>query len=603
MKYVIDYSEVFETLGTPLAICDEDGRIQAMNAMAEALLEPAGDVRLILTVRETVRQMRMTPQHTHEFFLADVRVEGARKQHVSISLSEMSSGGYRVTFDPEPAGGLPTNVRLLQGLVNAHRHADLFGSADRVSALFAACFAEVLPECSFHLEFPAQHFVFQHHGWGTVARTRELHSETEGKLASEDLLWADARTGYRIGKLSGNPSVGILQVERQVEGKFTVSEREAFETFLQQTSLALGRLWQRDDFSKVSPIIDQLDSVVIVCDPRRHVRVTNRTFETLVGESAIGRDVLDFFDDVSRTRLRMAAASVMAGGEPEQFEARLELNGANIALLVQVAPNGVTRETGAASQGFIVTAAASEKSVADLTARMQHAEHLLNIGQLASGVAHELKNPLTAILNYADYLLRKYEDQFFEERDRERLRRIISGVEHIDGFIQDLLILARPEEDETEGVDLQNVLQESLMYCEATLTRYMADVKVEIEPSLRIVGSRTQLKQVFTNLITNAARALPEKGGAIHLRAHAEGDVVVCEVEDGGKGMSSETLKRIFEPFFTTRDGEGGTGLGLAIVDNIVRRHRGQIDVISRLGHGTTFTLRLMRFLEARSDG
>jgi signal transduction histidine kinase len=234
---------------------------------------------------------------------------------------------------------------------------------------------------------------------------------------------------------------------------------------------------------------------------------------------------------------------------------------------------------------------------------MQHAEHLLNIGQLASGVAHELKNPLTAILNYADYLLRKYEDQFFEERDRDRLRRIISGVEHIDGFIQDLLVLARPEEDETEGVDLQNVLQESLMYCEATLTRYMANVKVQVEPGLRIAGSRAQLKQVFTNLISNAARALPEQGGPIYLRAHSEGDTVICEVEDGGKGMSGETLERIFEPFYTTRDGDGGTGLGLAIVDNIVRRHQGKIEVLSRLGHGTTFTLRFVRFMDGRSDG
>jgi len=592
MKSKIDYQEVFESISDPIAVSDEEGWIIAMNPVAEALLEPEGDVRLILTARETVRQMRMTPNHRHEFFLADVLVEGARKRHVSVSLGALEGGGYRVAFDPEPVKGLTSNVRLLQSLVNAHRHMDLFVSADRVAALFAACFQEVFPDLSFHLEFDRPKFVFQHSGWGTPASRREGIAESDGKVAGDDLLWTESAAGYRISSGIGGTHAAILQVERRTDAKFSVSDREAFETFIQQSSLALGRLWHREDFSKVSPIIDQLDTVVLVCDARRKVRVTNRTFDALVGESAVGRDVLEFLDEASGARLRTSAAAVMAGGEAQPFEAHLLRSGDSMVTLeIQVAPSGVRDSVGAA-QGFIVTAGANQTSLSELTARIQHAEHLLNIGQLATGVAHELKNPLTSILNYADYLLQKYEGKFFEDKDRERLQRIISGVEHIDSFVKDLLLLARPDADTTEMVDMKRLFRESCLACELVLERHKVQVIQDAPADVRVRGSRAQLKQVFVNLISNAARAMPEHGGEVRVSAHFDDDFVICRVSDNAQGMDPELLTRIFEPFFTTRDTDGGTGLGLAIVDTIVRRHSGVIEVESAQGEGTVFSIR-----------
>lgn len=586
MKTNIDYQEVFESISDPLAICDEDGRVMTMNSAAQTLLEPTGEVRLILTARETVRQMRMAPNQRHEFFMADVVLEGTRKKRVSVSLGSLEFGGYRVAFDPEPVRGVSANVRLLQSLVNAHRHTDLFVSPDRIAALFAACFQEVFTDVSFHLEFPDPGFVFQHQGWGSPALSRTLKGVQSGKLTADEFLWADSDTGYRVVSQDSEHPV-VLQVERRGEEKFTVAEREALETFLQQTSLALGRILLREDYSKISPIIDHLDSVVLICDSRRKIRVTNKMFEDLVGTQAIGHDVLDFFDADSQKRLRTSSASVMASGEVAIFEGEvLRADKSSVRLQIQVAPIGV-RE----SPGFVVTAGANQATVAQVSERLQRAEHLLNIGQLATGVAHELKNPLTSILNYADYLLQKYEGKFFEEKDRDRLQRIISGVEHIDSFVKDLLLLAKPDADTTEVVAISKLASDVVMSCEVSLERFGAHLAVEVESDAKVRGSRAQLKHVFVNLVNNAARAMEKPGGRIVLRARTEGKLTICEVVDDAKGIEPEHLERIFEPFFTTNDSEGGTGLGLAIVETIVRRHEGQIGVESTLGQGTTFRI------------
>lgn len=596
-KYKVDFQDIFERVPEPIGVCDEDGWVHAVNSAARSLLRPfqGQRLRLHLGIRETVRQMRMTEGGLQEFYMADVQVDGAARSKASVSLLPLREGGYRVAFQASPHSGLPVNLRLLESLVNVNRHLDLFKSADKVVALFASSFGEVFPDYAFHMRVERPRgapMIYQHNAWDRPAQKVELFG------AEDTLFWAESHSSFRLVLDDIGAQEGFFQFERREDSKFSVVERDAFEAFAQQLSFALGRLWHREDFSLVTPIIDQLDAVVLICDARRRIRVCNQTFEALALDGdPVGRDLLDFFSESSRAALRTAAATVMAGGEAEPIDAAL-VNGdgsgsSQVIMTIHVAANAAGRD---ASQGFIVTGQQNEINLVELEKRLNRAEYLMNIGQLATGVAHELKNPLTSILNYADYLLRKYDDSFFEERDRDRLRRIIEGVEHIDAFVEDLVALARPTDEAADPVDIHAVIRESGMLCELKLRESNSDLHLEFGESARMVrGSRSQLKQVFVNLISNAASAMSGRGGTVTVSVEASQTWLDVEVIDDGAGMSEEVRERIFEPFFTTRDGHGGTGLGLAIVHSIVARHEGAIEVDSEEGHGTTFRVRLPR--------
>ena len=283
----------------------------------------------------------------------------------------------------------------------------------------------------------------------------------------------------------------------------------------------------------------------------------------------------------------------IAGEEAKAFEAHLanERHG-SVRLRVRVAT--MRTRDGRTAPGFVVTGQQNELSLLELEDRLTRAEQLLNVGELATGVAHELKNPLTSILNYADYLLRKYQGSFFEDRDSERLRRIIEGVERIDNFVRDLVVLARPVETDMQRIELHAVIRESGLMCDVALRQSAATLHVDLDPRPpAVIGSPHQLKQVFVNLLVNAAKAMPQGGGTITVATRIHAGAVSCHVTDDAEGMSDETLARIFEPFFTTREGRDGSGLGLALVRTIVRRHGGEVTVDSELGRGTTFTIRL----------
>ncbi len=603
MTDAVDFKGLFETLPDAIAVCDDDGNVVAINRQARAYLAVDGTeaLRIELHSRETVRQIRLTNVSAAEFFLADVGVHGAPRSRVSASFHPLGPGaGYRVVFAAGPDGRpVSVNIRMLEALVNVGRHLDLFKTADKTLALFAASFVEVFPTYSFRVEV-AHGFVHEHPGWAD-AQCKPNGAVDWGHVRTDALSFRGAVRGWRVAIAD----IGSLLVERADDTKFGVSERQAFETFTQQLGLALSRIVgdTSSDAMLVGPIIDQLDAIVIVCDARRRVLVSNRTFESIVGSTTVvGHDLLEYFDEREQPRLRMAAASVMASGEPELFEAHLRTTNGRVALRMQLAP-ARGRDGAEGTTGFVVTGQQGELSLVELEERMTRAEQLMNLGELATGVAHELKNPLTSILNYAEYLLAKYQPGTevvanaragFDERDAQRLERIIAGVAQIDDFVKDLVTLARPNEGQVAPVNVHSVIHESVMMCEVALAQARTTVKLELADTPPIVpGFRNQLKQVFVNLVANAGKSMPAAGGTIVLRTELVRGRVLTHIVDDGAGMSPETLARIFEPFFTTRQTRGGSGLGLALVRTIVERHGGEVTVESVLGAGTTFTVAL----------
>lgn len=228
-----------------------------------------------------------------------------------------------------------------------------------------------------------------------------------------------------------------------------------------------------------------------------------------------------------------------------------------------------------------------------LNSHMVQAEKLASLGQIAAGVVHELNNPLTSIVAYTDWLIRKAGPQG-DPDSLERLRRIGESASRILRFTRDLVAYARPSSEVPVPVSIHNVIDQALAFCEHVLAEHGAKVEraySEEVPPVR--GMPEQLAQVFVNLFTNACHAMPSDGGQLVVTTTLAraGRAIVVTVEDNGHGIPSEHQHQIFTPFFTTKADGRGTGLGLSIVKNIVDGHDGEIHVERRPSGGARFVL------------
>jgi len=242
--------------------------------------------------------------------------------------------------------------------------------------------------------------------------------------------------------------------------------------------------------------------------------------------------------------------------------------------------------------------------LADLTeaqARLIRNERLASMGELAAGVAHQLNNPLGTILLFSDILLSELPEQASTCED---VQMIAHEAHRAKDIVTALLNFARQQTVSTEPTDLGPVLRD-LIERARQLPKYENVTIVEqIDPDLpQIEIDPAQLPNIFVNLMENAADAMPD-GGTLTIRTSASQDrqSVVIQIEDTGFGIHPENINEIFSPFFTTKPFGQGTGLGLAIVYGIIKRHQGTIRVDSRVGEGSTFTVKLHVHLPAHSQ-
>ncbi len=231
----------------------------------------------------------------------------------------------------------------------------------------------------------------------------------------------------------------------------------------------------------------------------------------------------------------------------------------------------------------------------DRLRRIYRAERLAAAGQLAAGVAHEIRNPLTAIRSTVQYISRDYAE---DNPKRLLLQELLAEVDRIDRTVNGLLSLTRVKEFVPEPVDLLDILEQSLVLVGAQAQRQGVAINRRHTPrALRVMGDGAELKQVFLNLLLNALQAMPE-GGLLETLAEewkpgmssAERWAQVC-ISDSGVGIPSSDIDKIFDPFFTTK--REGTGLGLSVCHGIIHRHGGEIDVESEACKGTRVSVRL----------
>ncbi len=229
--------------------------------------------------------------------------------------------------------------------------------------------------------------------------------------------------------------------------------------------------------------------------------------------------------------------------------------------------------------------------------RLYRAERLAAVGQLAAGVAHEIRNPLTAIRSTMQYLLSGLDRA---EPRYQLVEELLSEVDRINGTVGGLLSLSRSGEIHRVKIDLLEPLASAVQLVRARAAEQSVEVRSALgQGRLPILGDAGQLKQVFLNLLINALQSMPQGGHVSVAVAPARvqgsrgggGPWVEVRIEDTGPGIPADQLRKVFDPFYTTK-GEG-TGLGLAICHGIMEQHEGEILLESEIGAGTTASIRL----------
>jgi len=239
------------------------------------------------------------------------------------------------------------------------------------------------------------------------------------------------------------------------------------------------------------------------------------------------------------------------------------------------------------------------QNLKDKLAQMVNQEKLASIGRLASGVAHEIGNPLSSLLIDAKML----RDRLKEDPEvRESLEAIIDQAERMKGIMRNLLDFSRPSSVKLESVDIKEAVDRTMALVSPQLRKSRVELSLEVPQNLpRVKASKDQLIQVFINLIINAMEAMPT-GGGLRIVAQplttgsqlsAKADSLEIRFTDTGVGIPQENLDKIFDPFFTTKPVGQGTGLGLAISYQIISKLGGNIEVESMQGRGTTIIIKL----------
>jgi PAS domain S-box-containing protein len=213
---------------------------------------------------------------------------------------------------------------------------------------------------------------------------------------------------------------------------------------------------------------------------------------------------------------------------------------------------------------------------------------LAAIGELAAGVAHEINNPLFAILGLTEFLLKEAEPG---SKARQRLELIQQTGLEIKEIVRALLDFARENAEERHVAPLEDIVRSTVDLVRRTNAHKGIELVDSYDGSGALVSaSPNQLKQIFLNLIANARQAMPN-GGTVSVDVRRVGGLVLATVRDDGPGIEPDVIERVFEPFFTTKRLTGGTGLGLSVSLGIAEAHGGQLTVSSSPGHGSEFTL------------
>jgi PAS domain S-box-containing protein len=436
-------------------------------------------------------------------------------------------------------------------------------------------------------------------GVSTTLLRREVTGSLQQSLAvaavALPLAWLAAMV---LAQLTVRPIRAIVgQVDRirrgePVEATPVALGGDEFQELSSQLT-RLGRELQADRLSTLSEkahlqgVVDQLEDGVIFLNPERHILFFNRAAETVVGlplERTVGlpiHEVLDpahpllpFVDQVlvGSAGIRNATVVLPHDGRDKEF------------LVSAFHMEDARRVMGVA---VLLKDLESIKTVQSL---VSYSAKLAALGRLTSGVAHEVKNPLNAMMIHVELLKERLEDS--EVDVKKSLEVIGSEIRRLDRVVQGFLKFMRPQELTLKPVDLNPMLQSVCALLEAESQSHGVRFILDLDVALPAVSADEELlRQAFINILQNAVQAMPS-GGAVRIRTRPEKlDWVRVTVTDQGVGIAPEDVDKIFKLYYTSKP--GGSGIGLSVVYRIVQLHDGTVEAKSESGRGTAVIVRL----------
>jgi PAS domain S-box-containing protein len=358
-----------------------------------------------------------------------------------------------------------------------------------------------------------------------------------------------------------------------------VTEQKTFQSQLQR---------ERDFNQK---ILNTTQSMILVLDTAGLISYANRRcFEAGYREDElIGHRLVDWVEASHRDDFEAALETTAHGQQVENLELRVRRSDGSMGhFSISLSP--MRDEQNAVNSVVVVMTDITDAAL--LQAKLAHSEKMATIGRLVSGVAHEVNNPLAAILGFTDLLL---ENPQIPENAREDLQIILHETQRTKDIVQDLLSFARQRPVQRELVHVNTVLRQTIKLRSYDFASHGVEVSEQFDEKLApALGDTQQLQQVFLNILNNAYDAVQEAGqrGQITLRTQQRGESIEVAVTDNGTGITNP--ERIFDPFYTTKQAGKGTGLGLSICYGIVRAHGGEILCWNNAeGRGSTFVVRI----------
>jgi signal transduction histidine kinase len=279
----------------------------------------------------------------------------------------------------------------------------------------------------------------------------------------------------------------------------------------------------------------------------------------------------------------------LSGAPRDNLSTRMEIEKCHeCEVYRQSCPDKLT-ELGESFNNLMFLLREESRQVGQMRAQMVEREKMVSIGQLASGIAHEVGNPLSSISSIVQMVKRSG----MNGKMTDQLALIETHIKRINGTVRQLVKLARPGGDRWEEIDVGRVLEETVLLISFDPRAHDVDIAFEHPEALPTIhGVPGQLEQVFINLSLNALDAMAD-GGTLTINARKTRSSIIVRIEDTGYGIPPETGRRIFDPFYTTKEPGKGTGLGLAVSYSIMQNFNGTIEYDSIPGEGTAFTIYL----------
>ncbi|MCK8454143.1 ATP-binding protein [Bacillus safensis] len=353
---------------------------------------------------------------------------------------------------------------------------------------------------------------------------------------------------------------------------------------------------------RLNRITDNLQEIVFETDEKGHIIFLNQAWKQMTGydiDECLGTMYNQYFDQEERV-IQHLSSVIKEHKDSGRIELQL-LHKEGKKVWGDVHYKLYFDEQHQFTGGIGTVADITKQKLAKLELERSNqqvqmqAQKLAVAGQIAAGIAHEVRNPLTSVNGFLQLMKTQYPER------TDYFDIIFSEIKRIDFVLSELLVLAKPQSVHFQEVQLHGLLEQviTLLKTNAVLANIDLKQPFKKQDAGAILADANQMKQLFINLIKNAIEAMPE-GGSIYISTEKVMNEWKITIQDEGKGMSEEDIQKIYDPFFSTKT--EGTGLGLTICAAILKDHHGRMDVVSELGKGTAFHIYLPVWQKCRQQ-